>query len=205
MSSLKKNPKPRRGPRAGGVERKHILQVATELFSEHGYQATTMRKIGTAAGVDAKLIHYYFGTKEDLFTAAISEVFRSRGLPDILSEYRPETTDSPGTHYIRAVLTTLETPTIGPAFTGLLRSLGTHEESQKVFLRFVNEELLERLAPQLPVGNATTRLALAGTQIFGLIYTRYILKIPPLTELSIEQTARLIGPTLDTYMRGPLE
>jgi transcriptional regulator, TetR family len=164
-----------------------------------------MRKIGTAAGVDAKLIHYYFGTKEDLFTAAISEVFRSRGLPDILSEYRPEATDSPGTHYIRAVLTTLETPTIGPAFTGLLRSLGTHEESQKVFLRFVNEELLERLAPQLPVENATTRLALAGTQIFGLIYTRYILKIPPLTELSIEQTARLIGPTLDTYMRGPLE
>ena len=183
MSSPKKNPKPRRGPRAGGVERKHILQVATKLFSEHGYQATTMRKIGTAAGVDAKLIHYYFGTKEDLFTAAISEVFRSRGLPDILSEYRPEAT----------------------AFTGLLRSLGTHEESQKVFLRFVNEELLERLAPQLPVENATTRLALAGTQIFGLIYTRYILKIPPLTELSIEQTARLIGPTLDTYMRGPLE
>ena len=81
MSSPKKNPKPRRGPRAGGVERKHILQVATELFSEHGYQATTMRKIGTAAGVDAKLIHYYFGTKEDLFTAAILRYSAPAGYP----------------------------------------------------------------------------------------------------------------------------
>ena len=199
------NPLPRRGPRAGGVERGHILQIATELFSEHGYQATTIRKIGKAAGVDAKLIHYYFGTKEDLFTAAISEVFRSRGLPDILSGYQPDAADSPGTHYIRAVLTTIETPTVGTAFTGLIRNLGTHEESQKVFLRFVNEELLDRLASQLQIENAETRLALAGTQIFGLIYTRYILRIPPLTKLSIEQTAQLIGPTFDRYMRGDLE
>ena len=94
---------------------------------------------------------------------------------------------------------------MGTAFTGLIRNLGTHEESQKVFLRFVNEELLDRLASQLQIENAETRLALAGTQIFGLIYTRYILRIPPLTKLSIEQTAQLIGPTLDRYMRGDLE
>ena len=193
----------RRGPRPnGGAGREHILRAAVEQFSEHGYQSTTIRGIAHAAGVDAKLIHYYFGTKEDLFSTAIADTVRSRGLPDILAS--PPQGGSPGIRHLTTVLNTLEDPTLGPAFIGLVRGVGTHEESRRIFLRFVREELLGRLAPQITGERAEEQVALAGTQILGLIMGRYVVKIPSLVSLSIEEAARVIGPTLDRYIAGDL-
>ena len=105
----------RRGPRAdGGAGKEQILEAATAQFGEHGYQATTIRKIAEAAGVDAKLVHYYFGTKENLFSTAIAETFRSRGFPNLLAERSTAGDGSPGTRYLLAVLTALEDPGMGP-------------------------------------------------------------------------------------------
>jgi hypothetical protein len=103
----------------------------------------------------------------------------------------------------------LEDPGIGPAFIGLVRGLGTHEESRRIFLRFVGEELIGRLAPHLAphLGRelAETRVALAGSQMLGLVFARYVLKIPPLATLSIEEVAHSVGPTIERYILGPLE
>ena len=196
---------PRRGPRpAGSAGKEQILEAATVQFGEHGYQATTIRKIGEAAGVDAKLVHYYFGTKEDLFATAIAETFRSRGFPDLLAVRTAEGDGSPGTQYLLAVLTALEDPGMGAAFIGLVRGLGTYEESRRIFLRFVSEELLGRLAPQLDVDHPETRVALAGSQLLGIVLARYVLKVPPLASLSVSEVARTVGPTIDRYMLGEL-
>ena len=164
-----------------------------------------MRKIGQAAGVDAKLVHYYFGTKEELFGTVIAETFHARGFPGLLSETPSETGDSPGVQYLLAVLTALEDSDVGPAFIGLVRGLGTHEESRSIFLRFVNKEILGRIAPQLDTDHPEVRMALAGSQLLGLVFARYILRIPPVAELSIQEVARTIGPTIDRYILGELD
>ncbi|MDR0960410.1 MAG: TetR family transcriptional regulator [Propionibacteriaceae bacterium] len=196
---------PRRGPRTdGSASKEQILKAATAQFGEHGYQATTIRKIGEAAGVDAKLVHYYFGTKENLFNAAIVEIFRSRGFLDLLTARTEESDETPGARYLSAVLTTLEDPGIGPAFIGILRGLGAHEESQRIALRFTGEELLGRIAPQLDTDHPERRVALAGSQVIGLILARYILKVPPLAHLTIPEAARTVGPTIDRYLFGDL-
>ncbi|SER99397.1 DNA-binding transcriptional regulator, AcrR family [Propionibacterium cyclohexanicum] len=196
----------RRGPRSnGGACKEQILEAATAQFGEHGYQTTTIRKIAEVAGVDAKLVHYYFGTKENLFSTAIAETFRSRGLPNLLAERSTSGEGSPGTRYLLAVLTALEDPRVGPAFIGLARGLGTHEESRRIFLRFVSEELIGRLAPQLDSDQAEARVSLAGSQLLGLVIGRYVLKVPPLAELSISQVASTAGPTLDRYILGDLD
>ena len=197
---------PRRGRRpAGHAGREQILEAASAQFGEYGYQATTMRKIGQAAGVDAKLVHYYFGTKEELFGTVIAETFHARGFPGLLSETPSETGDSPGVQYLLAVLTALEDSDVGPAFIGLVRGLGTHEESRSIFLRFVNKEILGRIAPQLDTDHPEVRMALAGSQLLGLVFARYILRIPPVAELSIQEVARTIGPTIDRYILGELD
>ncbi len=197
---------PRRGPRpAGSAGKEQILEAATAQFGEYGYQATTIRKIGEAADVDAKLVHYYFGTKEDLFTTAIANAFRSRGLPDLLATRTPEGEGSPGTRYLLAILAALEDPGMGPAFIGLVRGLGTHEESRRIFLRFVSEELLGRLAPKLDADHPEARVALAGSQLLGIVLARYVLKVPPLAGLSIPELARTVGPTIDRYILGDLD
>lgn len=196
----------RRGPRSdGGAVKKQILDAATLEFGEHGYQATTIRKIGEAAGVDAKLVHYYFGTKENLFGIAIAEIFRSRGFAELLAGRVSAGVGSPGTQYLLAVLAVLEDPGMGPAFIGLVRGLGTHEESRRIFLRFINEEILGRLAPQLSSDHSQVRLALAGSQLLGLVVARYVLKISPLAGLSIEEIAQHVGPTIDRYILGDLD
>jgi AcrR family transcriptional regulator len=51
-----------------------LLDAAESLMVEHGYAAVTSRRVSTTAGVNSGLIHYYFGTMDDLFIA----LFRRR-------------------------------------------------------------------------------------------------------------------------------
>ncbi|HTS27601.1 MAG TPA: TetR/AcrR family transcriptional regulator [Bryobacteraceae bacterium] len=43
-----------------------ILDTAERLFGENGYDATSLRQIIAAAGVNLAAIHYHFGSKEEL-------------------------------------------------------------------------------------------------------------------------------------------
>jgi AcrR family transcriptional regulator len=54
--------------------RVRILDAAELLFTEHGFEATTMRQITGAAEVNLAAVNYHFGSKE----ALIREVFRRR-------------------------------------------------------------------------------------------------------------------------------
>jgi AcrR family transcriptional regulator len=52
-------------------KREHILDIAQELFSQHGFEGTSVRVLAKAAGVNGAMISYYFGSKEKLFQAMI--------------------------------------------------------------------------------------------------------------------------------------
>jgi AcrR family transcriptional regulator len=43
-----------------------ILDTAERLFAEQGYDATSLRQIIAAAGVNLAAVHYHFGSKEEL-------------------------------------------------------------------------------------------------------------------------------------------
>ena len=46
-----------------------ILDAAEGLFVEHGYSATSLRAIASAAGVNLAATHYHFGSKQGLFAS----------------------------------------------------------------------------------------------------------------------------------------
>ncbi len=50
----------------GQETRQRIVDVALELFREHGYDGTTMRMIAKEAGVSLGNAYYYFSSKDDL-------------------------------------------------------------------------------------------------------------------------------------------
>lgn len=50
-----------------GDTKKHIQEVATQLFNELGYEATSIPMICERAGVSKTTLHYYFPKKQDLF------------------------------------------------------------------------------------------------------------------------------------------
>ena len=59
------------------VETKNkILSAAVELFASGGMKGTTVDSIAAAAGVNKQRIYAYFGSKEKLFIAALTFVFK---------------------------------------------------------------------------------------------------------------------------------
>src|ERR1051326_6716578 len=49
-----------------------ILDAAERLFVEHGFEATSLRSLPSAAGVNLAAVHYHFGSKEELFQAVLT-------------------------------------------------------------------------------------------------------------------------------------
>ncbi|MGN6816812.1 MAG: TetR family transcriptional regulator, partial [Solirubrobacterales bacterium] len=62
-----------RRPHDSQASRKALLEAGRTLFDEVGYEHATTREIGERAGVDPALIARYFGGKEGLFLAALTE------------------------------------------------------------------------------------------------------------------------------------
>jgi AcrR family transcriptional regulator len=46
--------------------RERVLLAAARLFRQHGYAATTLRKVAVAAGIKAGSIYYHFASKEEI-------------------------------------------------------------------------------------------------------------------------------------------
>ena len=49
-----------------------ILDAAEQLFMEHGFEATSLRSLTTAAGVNLAAVNYHYGSKEELFQAVLT-------------------------------------------------------------------------------------------------------------------------------------
>jgi len=49
-----------------------ILDAAEELFMIHGFEATSLRQLTAAAGVNLAAVNYHFGSKEELFQAVLT-------------------------------------------------------------------------------------------------------------------------------------
>ena len=57
--------------------RERLLDAAEELFSEHGFEGTSVRDLASAANCNVASVNYYFGGKEKLY----EEVFRRHLIP----------------------------------------------------------------------------------------------------------------------------
>ncbi|MFI1801497.1 TetR family transcriptional regulator [Streptomyces sp. NPDC020379] len=74
--------------RDAGRSRELLLDAATELFTERGFERTTTRDIGERAGVDAALIARYFGGKTQLYIAVMRADSDGSAPADLLDEDR---------------------------------------------------------------------------------------------------------------------
>jgi len=56
--------------------RRRILQAAIRLFAKHGFHAVSVDQIVGQARVNKRMVYHYFGSKDALFEAALSEVYK---------------------------------------------------------------------------------------------------------------------------------
>jgi AcrR family transcriptional regulator len=58
----------------GRATRAHVIEVATRLFAEHGYDGTSVEAVQDSSGVSRGSLYHHFPGKEALFLAVLEEV-----------------------------------------------------------------------------------------------------------------------------------
>ena len=58
----------------GRATRAHVIEVATRLFAEQGYDGTSIEAVQAAAGISRGSLYHHFTGKEALFWAVFEEV-----------------------------------------------------------------------------------------------------------------------------------
>jgi len=53
-----------------------VMDLAAEIFADHGFSGVGMRELSSRCGVGAPTLYHYFGSKEHLFDAVCVEKYR---------------------------------------------------------------------------------------------------------------------------------
>src|SRR5947199_6653053 len=71
----KEQPKPRRKRADGELSRERILDAATEIAAERGYEGASIALVSAKSGLPASSIYWHFTNKDDLIAAVIERSF----------------------------------------------------------------------------------------------------------------------------------
>lgn len=203
-----------------------ILDAAEELFMEYGFEATSLRLITTAAGVNLAAVNYHFGSKEELFQAVLTRRLdpMNQDRMRLLSAYEAAAVHKPLTcekiisaMFIPALKLARDHRTGGKNF---LRLLGRAYADPAPFIReFLSSQYAEmivrfraafaRALPHIPREELSWRLhfvmgALSYT-LAGTDALKMIAQFQPGETENDEKVLRRLAPFLAAGLRSPVD
>lgn len=198
-------PRPRRKPpgRPTGTSdtKETILSCARDLFARNGFNNTSVRAIAAAAGVDAALVHHYFGTKQQLFAAAVHIPIDPQM---VLGPLRDTPVDELG-HTLPSLLFPIWDSELGVGFIAALRSMLAGDDVNLIRI-FLEDVITAEVGARVdnPPGTGRIRVQFVASQLMGVVMARYILQLEPFRSLPVQQIAETIAPNLQRYLTGDL-
>lgn len=191
----------RTGRRPGeSTTRDTVLEAARSTFAGVGYERATIRSIAKTAGVDPALVHHHFGTKEDLFVAAIDVPVNP---VDAIRALLAEGLEGAGERIVHFFLTVWDEPENHDALVSVLRGALTNDRAATALREFVEQAIIGVAADMLPGPDASLRASLIGSQLVGISFLRYGVRVEPLASASADEIAALVGPRIQAYLRDP--
>ena len=199
MSAAKRK-RPGRPPGTSDT-RDRILDNARELFARNGIGNTSIRSIAAAAGVDSALVHHYFGTKEQLFAAAVHIPIDPMRVIGPMREIPVEQLGSA----LPSLLLPLWDSEMGPAFLATLRSM-LAGDGVGLIRSFLQDVISVEIGARVdePPGSGRIRVQFVASQLVGIVMARYIIELEPFASLTVDQIAETVAPTLQRYLTGEL-
>jgi AcrR family transcriptional regulator len=194
-----------RGRRPGSVDtRAAILEAARAVFFEQGYAGASLRAIARRAAVDPALVHHYFADKAALYIETMALPIDPKAVKEAVAA-----AGFKGESLIERFLAQWERgPGPGsPAFVSLAQAMASSREVADGMREFI----VERVGLHGPFDvdedeeTRITRRALVGSQLLGIAWARYVMRIEPIASASRAQVARWTGPTIDRYVSGRLD
>jgi AcrR family transcriptional regulator len=188
-------------PAGSSNTRDRILASARELFARNGISNTSIRAVAAAADVDSALVHHYFGTKEQLFAAAVHIPIDPM---DVIGPLRDVPVEELG-YKLPSMLLPLWDSEIGAAFIATLRSILAGSEVN-LFRTFIQDVIAVEVGTRVddPPGSGNIRIQFVASQLVGVVMARYILELEPFASLPPQQIAETIAPNLQRYLTGDL-
>ena len=156
--------------------------------------------MAASAGVDPALVHHYFGSKDDLFVAALEIPVDPR---EVLAPVVAAGPDGAGERLLRTFLAVWDDPEVQPALLAMVRSLLGDDSGALVrdaFIPVVVGPVLAALVADRP----EVRIPLVASQVAGVIVARYVLAVPQMVQMPAEDLVAQVGPVLQHYLTGDL-
>lgn len=176
--------------------RSAILGAARQEFSQSGYQRATIRAVADRAGCDPSLVMQHFGSKQELFRAAVQldldMAAVAAGPAEELSE-----------RMIRAVLERMDERPEATAST--FRSMLTHDGSAEEALKLFNVAAItqdSRVSGAFDDESSELRGQLVGALTLGVAITRYVLKASAVEQASIDDLVAHLRPVVEVLLPG---
>jgi AcrR family transcriptional regulator len=152
--------------------RDDILRAARIAFATRGYNQVGMREIAAEAGITAALVVRYFGSKRDLFLAAIASNVKT---PSFLEGDR-------ATVGRRATEQFMSKPARDADTLSMLLLGAADEEIRDLSVQLLQERITAPLAAWIGGPKAEMRAALILAVISGVSTFRTLLPVKPLSE-----------------------
>ncbi|MFE9632222.1 TetR family transcriptional regulator [Streptomyces sp. NPDC006463] len=172
-----------------------ILQAARERFAAQGYERTTIRAVAADAEIDPSMVMRYFGSKEQLFDAALAVDLR---LPDLGAVPAAELAGALVRHFVAR----WEGDPADDALLVLLRSAVTNERAAERMREVFAAQVAPALAAALGPERAARVAGLVSAQLLGLALTRYLLRLPAVTALTPEGLVAGLAPAVAVTLAG---
>ncbi|MBH0779623.1 TetR/AcrR family transcriptional regulator [Nocardia bovistercoris] len=179
--SLEDRPSGRR--KDATATRAALLTAARTLFSERGYERTTVRAIAAEAGVNQALLFRYFGSKSDLFRAALTD----RGW-QMLSDGAD---DSLPARLLASVLDPSDTATQGNWLITALRS-ADREDGALLIQRELGDAYARTLSTLTEAPDGELRADLLLAWLLGIALVRSVHRREPLAHADSRAVAEIV-------------
>jgi AcrR family transcriptional regulator len=178
--------------------RETIIDAARAEFLERGYAATTIRSVARRAEVDPALIYHYFTDKPTLYASTLNLPADPR---QIMNDVRAGAT-SPGGRLVAGFLAQWETGPghPGQSFVNLVQAMSSSPQAARSLREFLVDRVWAQLADRDEA--ARWRTVLISSELIGLAWSRYVVRVEPLASASLQEVAEHAGPALERLMFG---
>jgi AcrR family transcriptional regulator len=192
------------------ARRRAILQAATSLFLEMGYERATMAELTQRLGGSKATLYGYFASKEELFAAVVEEIgeaYLAEALADLKA--MPEVGLEPSLQRFAEKMLRLMLQDEAMALHRMIVGASARSDIGEVFVRLGPRKCLETVAAALLAAMERGDLArgspkILALQLLGLVRAEIELRqyIQTPSSISRKQIAAMAGRAIRMFLGG---
>lgn len=189
--------------RTGSESRRRIFEAATARFTADGFQRTTIRAIAADANVDPAMISYFFGGKQQLYSAVLNPGTEAH---EPVEHLLTDGVEKFGERLVRRFLEVSRSPESQDRLAALARSAAMDREPAGLLREFIENEFATALADNLGLSSAEARVraSLISVQLVGIMVARHHVRVEPFASAPPETVVAWLGPVVQRLLTDPL-